>query len=89
MGTKLKTWDENLKLLLAQIRYPLSKCKRKFQCVSIVIKQESKSMFEQVLPEYSLAVDMVVSGATAFVKPSVQQFKNVVLVIEKQSNKNL
>lgn len=65
MATKLKTRDENLNLLLAQIRYPLIKCIAKFHYVCIVNKQEITTMFEQVLQEYNLAADMVVYGAIA------------------------
>ncbi|KAK1370098.1 hypothetical protein POM88_036190 [Heracleum sosnowskyi] len=97
MATKLKTWDENLQLLLAQMRCPLKKCKPKFQYMSIMIKQEIRSMFEQVLSRCSLAVDKVVYGATALVKLSVQpdgfcpskQCKDDVLFLKKAIQQEL
>ncbi|XP_078437699.1 cell division cycle 45 [Wolffia australiana] len=58
VATKLKTWSDNglkkLKLLLARMGFPLSDCQRKFQYMSMEVKQRMKAEFERLLPEYGL-----------------------------------
>lgn len=58
IATKLKTWSDNglkkLKLLLARMGLPLVDCQKKFQYMSMEVKQRMKGEFERFLPEYGL-----------------------------------
>ncbi|XP_072996331.1 uncharacterized protein [Typha latifolia] len=58
IATKLKTWSDNglkkLKLLLARMGFPLVDCQKKFQYMSMEVKQKMKDEFERFLPEYGL-----------------------------------
>ncbi|WOL12167.1 hypothetical protein Cni_G20932 [Canna indica] len=58
IATKLKTWSDNglkkLKLLLARMGFPLVDCQKKFQYMSMEVKQKMKDEFEKFLPEYGL-----------------------------------
>ncbi|WOL16167.1 hypothetical protein Cni_G24949 [Canna indica] len=58
IATKLKTWSEkglkNLKFLLARMGFPLAECQKKFQYMSMEVKQKMKDMFDSFLPEYGL-----------------------------------
>ncbi|XP_072975936.1 uncharacterized protein [Typha angustifolia] len=58
IATKLKTWSDNglkkLKLLLARMGFPLVDCQKKFQYMSMEVKQKMKNEFERFLPEYGL-----------------------------------
>ncbi|XP_038980770.1 cell division control protein 45 homolog [Phoenix dactylifera] len=58
IATKLKTWSDNglkkLKLLLARMGFPLVDCQKKFQYMSMEVKQKMKDEFDRFLPEYGL-----------------------------------
>ncbi|THU67326.1 hypothetical protein C4D60_Mb05t23470 [Musa balbisiana] len=58
IATKLKTWSDNglkkLKLLLARMGFPLVDCQKKFQYMSMEVKQKMKDEFERFLPEFGL-----------------------------------
>ncbi|KAK8943156.1 hypothetical protein KSP39_PZI009051 [Platanthera zijinensis] len=58
IATKLKTWNDNglkkLKLLLARMGFPLVDCQKKFQYMSMEVKQRMKDEFDHFLPEYGL-----------------------------------
>ncbi|PKA48893.1 hypothetical protein AXF42_Ash016409 [Apostasia shenzhenica] len=58
IATKLKTWSDNglkkLKLLLARMGFPLVDCQKKFQYMSMEVKQRMKHEFDHFLPEYGL-----------------------------------
>ncbi|XP_020584351.1 cell division control protein 45 homolog isoform X2 [Phalaenopsis equestris] len=57
-ATKLKTWSDNglkkLKLLLARMGFSLVDCQKKFQYMSMEVKQRMKDEFDHFLPEYGL-----------------------------------
>ncbi|KAL0919489.1 hypothetical protein M5K25_011584 [Dendrobium thyrsiflorum] len=58
VATKLKTWTDNglkkLKLLLARMGFSLVDCQKKFQYMSMEVKQRMKDEFDHFLPEYGL-----------------------------------
>ncbi|KAJ0975594.1 hypothetical protein J5N97_017559 [Dioscorea zingiberensis] len=58
IATKLKTWSDNglkkLMLLLARMGFPLVECQKKFQYMSMEVKQRLKSELIRFLPEYGL-----------------------------------
>ncbi|XP_039146344.1 cell division control protein 45 homolog [Dioscorea cayenensis subsp. rotundata] len=58
IATKLKTWSDNglkkLMLLLARMGFPLVECQKKFQYMSMEVKQRLKGELIRFLPEYGL-----------------------------------
>ncbi|PKU69705.1 cell division control protein 45 homolog [Dendrobium catenatum] len=58
VATKFKTWSDNglkkLKLLLARMGFSLVDCQKKFQYMSMEVKQRMKDEFDHFLPEYGL-----------------------------------